>query len=159
MCKKAPAFLYAQDPLCREAVFGAREDEAGSYTRPGGARSGGSAAGTLRGGRPAGVPSGTQCAPASRFPAAMNLHGPAHEVTIYTWAHAAQNPRISVGKQCSKRCLGTEKSVCVPRMLFALNTKHDGKGACTGTKAGRRLCPGCRSMKQKHLGAGQAPVS
>ena len=35
----------------------------GAYTQPGGARSGGKAAGTLRGGRPAGVPSGTRCAP------------------------------------------------------------------------------------------------
>ena len=121
------------------------------------------AAGTLRGSRPAGVPSGTQCAPASRFPAAMNLHGPAHEAPVYTWAHATQNSRISVGKQM----LGYgEKRLCAAHavsgrgsMLFALNTKPDGKGACTGTKAGRRLCPGCRSMKQKHLGAGQIPVS
>ena len=163
VCKKAPAFLSVRDPLCREAVLGAREDEAGSYTRPGGARSGGFAAGTLRGSRPAGVPSGTQCAPASRFPAAMNLHGPAHEAPVYTWAHATQNSRISVGKQM----LGYgEKRLCAAHavsgrgsMLFALNTKPDGKGACTGTKAGRRLCPGCRSMKQKHLGAGQIPVS
>ena len=123
MCKKAPAFLSVQDPLCREAVLGAREDEAGSYTRPGGARSGGFAAGTLRGSRPAGVPSGTQCAPASRFPAAMNLHGPAHEAPVYTWAHATQNSRISVGKQM----LGYgEKRLCAAHavsgrgsMLFA----------------------------------------
>ena len=40
------------------------------YTGPGGARSGGFAAGTLRGFAPAGVPSGTQCAPALRFPTA-----------------------------------------------------------------------------------------
>ena len=33
------------------------------YTGPGGARSGGYAAGTLRGVRRAGVPAGTQCAP------------------------------------------------------------------------------------------------
>ena len=37
------------------------------YTGPGGARSGGFAAGTLRGFAPAGVPSGTQCAPAYRI--------------------------------------------------------------------------------------------
>ena len=63
VCKKAPAFLSVQDPLCREAVLGARGNEAGSYTQPGGARSGGFAAGTLRGVCPAGVPAGTQCAP------------------------------------------------------------------------------------------------
>ena len=40
----------------------------GSYTKHGGARSGGFAAGTLRGHAPAGVPPGTQCAPALRFP-------------------------------------------------------------------------------------------
>ena len=119
VCKKAPAFLSVQDPLCREAVLGAREDEAGSYTQPGGARSGGPAAGTLRGSRPAGVPSGTQCAPASRFPAAMNLHGPAHEAPVYTWAHAAQNSRISVGKQCSNEMLGYgEKRLCAAHAFF-----------------------------------------
>ena len=40
---------------------------AGSYTKPGGARSGGQAAGTLRGLRPAGMPPGTRCAPTPRI--------------------------------------------------------------------------------------------
>ena len=48
---------------------GTPEPEQKLYTKPGGARSGGKAAGTLRGIRPAGVPPGTQCAPAPRFPA------------------------------------------------------------------------------------------
>ena len=99
--------------ICAQPGRGRCNTKSGVYTQPRGARSGGSAAGTLRGGRPAGVPSGTQCAPASRFPAAMNFHGPAHEAPVYTWAHAAQNSRISVGKQCSNEMLGYgEKRLC-----------------------------------------------
>ena len=69
--------------------------------------------------------------PASRFPAAMNLHGPAHEVTIYTWAHAAQNSRISVGKQCSNEMLGYgEKRLCAARAFCPEYETRWERGLC-----------------------------
>ena len=97
--------------------------------------------------------------PASRFPAAMNLHGPAHEAPIYTWAHAAQNSRISVGKQCSNEMLGYgEKRLCAAH-AFCPEYETRWERGLHRYEGGEAPLPGCRSMKQKHLGAGQTPVS
>ena len=56
--------------------MGCGNSKPGLYPKHGGARSGVKAAGTLRGGCPAGVPPGTQCAPVSRSPASLFLRVP-----------------------------------------------------------------------------------
>nr|DAT43518.1 MAG TPA: hypothetical protein [Caudoviricetes sp.] len=54
---------------------GAAASRAGFVYGRGGARSGGFAAGTLRGGCPAGVPTGTQCAPRMSLPGKLRITG------------------------------------------------------------------------------------
>ena len=67
---KGPVFLRFFVRLCGYSAgrrMGRCFTGAGSYTNPGGARSGGQAAGTLRGLRPAGMPPGIRCAPTPRI--------------------------------------------------------------------------------------------